>query len=265
MGRDTDAPIGRRDRLVPGGGVLPQVGGDDRRAGPRQPARLSSRQLALVEVVPALVGELGQARRQRRQPDDLPGPPRPAVGPVDPEPVRVVPEVTREEGAVGLDARHEPVPRREAVHRDLDRPAEDLGARQPSESVVGVAPGPHRAGDGDRHRPVVGERLHPAGAECRRIRGGGRAPRPVQGDLLPRGLVPDEPERVAADAAAAAHDDAEDGVRGDRRVHGRTAALQDREARRGREVMRRDDRAPRPARQRDRHERAVHDRDCSCR
>ena len=74
----------------------------------------------------------------------------------------------------------------------------------------------------------------------------------VERDLPAGRGVPDQPERVAADAAAVRHDDAQDGVRGDRRVDGRAAGPQDREPGAGREVMRRDDRAARAAGERDR-------------
>ena len=97
----------------------------------------------------------------------------------------------------------------------------------------------------------------PPAAQRRRIGRGRRAPRPVECELAARGRVPDQPERVATDPAAVALDHGQDGVRGDRRVNRRPARSEDREARRGREVVRRDDRARAAAGQRDRDERPV--------
>ena len=97
---------------------------------------------------------------------------------------------------------------------------------------------------------MPGRRAEAAGVGRRR-----RPTRAVQRGLPSRGRVPDEPERIAADAAAVGHDDGQDRVRRDRRVDRVAAGAQDREPGRGREVMGRDDRAVAAAGERRRDQR----------
>ena len=209
-----------------------------------RPARDPLAEVAVVVRVEPLVGERPEGRRERREPDRArPGatggpraarPRRKPVGPRrDPE-ARVGP----------LDRADQPVPRREPGLGVLDgrrrgpRPATagpSAGGRPPT---TGPRPGtviPSGPRSGIRDSPPAAQRL---GIGRRR-----RPPGAVDRHLLARGLVPDQPERVAADPAAAGHHDAQDGVGRDRRVDGVPAGGEHREPGRGREVVRRDDRA----------------------
>ena len=73
---------------------------------------------------------------------------------------------------------------------------------------VGVAPRADRARDRDRQRAAP-RQLRSARwrAGTRRVRARAGAPGAVERRLPPRRRVPDQPERVAADAAAVGHDD----------------------------------------------------------
>ena len=107
-----------------------------------------------------------------------------------------------------------------------------------------IACGP-RNGQASRPRSRRAAALAPAGAR----------PDPFRADLPSTRGVPDEPERVATDPATAGQHDTERGVRRDRRVHSRAAGPQDGQPGRGREVVRRDDRAVRASGERDRRPR----------
>ena len=112
---------------------------------------------------------------------------------------------------------------------------------------VGVGPGADGARDGDRRTgPRSGIRSSPAAAERRDVSpAAGARPDPLSATCSPARLVPHQPERVAADPAAVRHDDAQHGVRGDRRVHRVAARGQHRQPGRRGEVVGRDDRAAR--------------------
>ena len=102
----------------------------------------------------------------------------------------------------------------------------------------------------------MGEGGEPARPERGRVRARGGAPRSVEGGLGGGGLIPHEPERVAAEAAGLAHHHRQDGVRRDRGIDSAPARPEDAEAGRGREVMRRHHRGGAAPRKRGRRERA---------
>ena len=190
MGRHPDAAVVGRDRLGPGRGVGAQVAHRDPAAGGREPARLALGDVALVEVVEPGRGEALERRRERRHPDDLAGPPAPAVRPEDllePGPGAHDGLDRRERR---LDRRDEPRPRREAVARELDRGREHLRPRQAPEPRVRVAPRSDGARDRDRERPAERQRLQPEIADRRRIGRRGRPPGAVQPVELPRASPP---------------------------------------------------------------------------
>ena len=117
---------------------------------------------------------------------------------------------------------------------------------QPAEPPVGVAPRSDRARDRDRQRPAERDRrVSPRRGAPPASARGRRPARTVERELPPGRRVPDQPERVAADPAAARHDHAEHGVRRDRGIHRRPAGAKDREPGCAREVVRRDHRATR--------------------
>ena len=204
-----------------------------------EPAAASPRawrvaEVAVVERVEPVGGEGLEGRRQRRQADALARPPRPAVRPVDRA------ERRRRGRCVDAIERRGPLDRR---RRSASRPGSPSAAssmagarigppRQPAEPRVGIAPGADRAGHRDRQRPaqrdrrVAGSRAGPP----RQLPAGAR-PEPLSAHLATGRRVPDQPERVAADAAAVRHDHAEHGVRRDRRIDRGAARAQDRRGR----------------------------------
>ena len=66
---------------------------------------------------------------------------------------------------------------------------------------MGIGPRTDGARDGDRQRSVQRQALEAARPQRRRVRGRASSPRAVERVLTPFGGVPDQPERVAADAA----------------------------------------------------------------
>ena len=148
------------------------------------------------------------------------------------------------DAAVRSTADDQPVPGREAGVGVLDGRGEDGVARRAGPSVRARRPrsGPRRA-PRSRAGPRSGIRSRPRSRSACAEAAARRPPRAVERDLLAGRLVPHEPERVAADPAAAGHDDAQDGVGRDRRVDGVAPGGQHREPGGRREVMRRDDRA----------------------
>ena len=237
MGRHRRAAVVGRDRLGPRGRVAAQVLQGDRAPRGRQGAGLVLGRLTRVELVPAQVGHALQGRGEGRQADPLAGTPWTAVGPVDAEPGRVRAERVAADRRGPLDGLDEAAPRGEAIARQLDRGGQQGRPREPAEPVMRVAPGAHRPGHGDRQGAPQRHLSEPSPDQRAGVRGRRRAARPVQADLLAGARVPDQPERVAADAAGAAEDDRQGGVRGDGRVDRRAARPQDVAADRGGQVM----------------------------
>ena len=120
--------------------------------------------------------------------------------------------------SVASTALDQPVPGREAGRCVLDRRRQHRIAGEPPPAAVGVGPGPDRARDRDGERTAQRDAVQAPRAQCRGVHAARRAPGAVERDLLAGRLVPDQPERVAADPAAVGHDHAQHGVRGDRRV-----------------------------------------------
>ena len=124
MGRDPDAAIVDRDRLASRSSVwAARSSAVIAEPAAARPRACRSRELAVVEVVEAVVGEALERRGQRRQADALAGPPRPAVRPVDRWNPASGPSAARPVGAVALDGGDEAVPGREAVRERARWPA----------------------------------------------------------------------------------------------------------------------------------------------
>ena len=100
---------------------------------------------------------------------------------------------------------------------------ERIGQGEAAESVQELNPGIHRSGDVDRQRPALRHRLVAGRTDRldRQRRGGATAAvEPVEPPVTG---IPDEGERVAAEAAGVAVDDGEHRVRRDGRVDGGAA------------------------------------------
>ena len=247
MGRDAHAAVGRLDRRSPGRAVAGEVAGIDRRAGHGQRARLALGQLALVERAEAILGESPEGRRERGQPNDLARPPGPAVRPVDGLEAAGVDMLLLEDRGGSLDRGDEAVPGREPFLGELDGRAEDRPTVQSAGPLVCITPRPNGTRHRDREPAAEGQPRQPSIPECRGIRRARRTSRAVERQLSSCRRIPDQPERVAAEAAAVRHDDGEYRIRRDRGIDRRTARGEDTEARCRREVMWRDDRTARAA------------------
>ncbi len=112
---------------------------------------------------------------------------------------------------------------RETVARVALGRRQQLVQAQPAVQPADVFPRAHRAGDGHAERAAL--RQDPAGQRVERG-GARRAAAAVVRDGAARARVVDDPERVAADAAAGGVDHRQHGVGGDRRVDGVAAAAQ---------------------------------------
>ena len=187
--------------------------------------------------------------------DALTRPPGPAERPVDAQERGVAPERRLDQRRGPLDGLDEPRSMPGSRRRPARWPGPGGRRRQPAEPGVGIGPGADRARHGDGQRPAQRDRLVAGSPQGGRVGAGRRPARPVERDLATGRRVPDQPERIAAEAAALGHDDAQHGVRRDRGVDRRAARSQDRQAGRGRQVVRRDDRAVAAAGHRDRHPR----------
>ena len=241
MGGRRDAAIVQAERRLPGRLVAREIRGGAGGAGRREPGGLARRDLPGVEIGQPGGREPLQGRPKGRKPNPLAKVPWPPVGPVDGVPAACQrPEGRVEDRAGCLDRPHEMLVGREAAPGQLDRGGQQRGNRQVPPARMRVGPGPNRAGDRDRERPAKGQRRQPAGPEGFRVRARRSAARPVERGLGARGLVPDEPERVAPEAARLAHHDGENRVRRDRGVDRAAALPEDAEASRGRQVMRGD-------------------------
>src|SRR5829696_9423896 len=116
---DSHVAVRRRDRLGPGGRMIAQVLGGDRRPDGGQPASLPLREIAVVELVEPDFGEPLEGRRQSREADAFaraPGPPEWAIDLLETRP-----------GAELFDDRRE---------RSLDRRDEAVPGRKPSVSQL---------------------------------------------------------------------------------------------------------------------------------
>jgi hypothetical protein len=121
-------------------------------------------------------------------------------------------------GRGDLDDPGEPRRDGDAVARELDGRFQQDVRCQPAEPFVRIGPRPDRAGNGDRGRTAHRDRAVARRSKGRRVDARCRATGAVQRELRPRSRVPDEPERVAAEAAALGRDDTEHSVRRDRGV-----------------------------------------------
>ena len=253
MRRDPDAAVRRGDRRLPRARVPAQVRNRERRPRRRQPAGQPFAQLAVVVGVEPLAREGGQRARERRQPDPFARSPGTPVGPPHGAEPGAPPGIADRRGRP-LHGADEPVPGREPGLGLLDRGSQDRVPRQPAPPAVRIGPRP----DGARHAdPVRSPERDPVQPGVAQPGGGGPGRRPtgpVERDLFADGLVPHQPERVAADAAAVGHDHAQDRVRGDRRVDRVAARGKDREPGRRRQVMGCDDGAAGAAREAGRDE-----------
>ena len=241
MAGDPDAPVLGGDRVAPRRRVPGEVGGGQRRPGGREAARLPRGDVARVEVVESCIGQPFERARERGQPNHLARPPRPAMRPEDLGEPGTRPHRRLDPGRRDLDAADESVPCREAAPGQVDGRSEDLRSREPPEPGVGVGPRADRARDGDRQRPMEREAFEPASSQGGRVGGSSRSSRAIERVLAAFGGVPDEPERIAADAAEQRPDDGQRGVRGDGRIDRGPTRPQDSETGLRREVVRRDD------------------------
>ena len=247
-----DPAVVEGDGRLPGRGVGAQVGDRDGGPGRLQRSSLLFAQVAVVKGVEALVRQGGEGRRQGRQSDSFARSPGSAVGSVHLEEPGVRPEPCRHVLGRRLHGVDEAIPCRETVPGQLDGRSEDGVARETAVAGMGVAPRADRARHGDGQRAAPRDRGQSAGAQRGGIGPDGSTTRAIEGRLLAESRVPDEPEGITADAAAAGHDHAKDGVGRDRCVHRGPARPQDVQTGRGREVMGRHDRTVRAPGQRDR-------------
>ena len=232
--------------------MLAQVLDEDRRSGGGERPGLALAQVPVVEGIEPVARERFERGGEGRQADALTGMPGAAVWSVHGREAGIGAEFRVDERGGHLHGVDEPVPGREAGTCQLDGRGQRLVPRQAAEPRVGVAPRADRAGHGDAEGPAPREAGQPTAAQCRRIARGCAPPGPVQGVVAGGSGIPDQPEGVAPDAAAAGHHDPEDRVGRDRGIHGGATGSQHVQPGRGRKVMRRHDRAVRAAGQRDR-------------
>ena len=236
VGRDPDAAVVGRDRLAPRRGGA--------RAGPRrvigEPAAARPRawplaELALVERVEALVGERARgspARAGRRT--RSPGSPRPAVRAHD----------LQEAGDPGRSPRR----RRGAAASTASMKPSQAGKPARASSIAGAedrvraTAGPSRACASPHERTAPGTVIDSGprsgivveargrGAPRRR-RAAGARPEPLSATCSPAAASQISQNASPPIPQPFGHDDAEDGVRRDRRVDRRAAGPQDRRAR----------------------------------
>ena len=111
---------------------------------------------------------------------------------------------------------------------------------------VRVGPGADGTRDGDRERAAERDAVQAGCPEPVRVDAGRRPAGPVERNLLAGGLVPDQPEGVAADPASVRHHHAQDRIGRDRGIHRVASRCEDGKACRRRQVVRRDDGAAGP-------------------
>jgi hypothetical protein len=238
---DRPAAIGRGDRLDPLGGERRQVGGGHPAAVSPGEAQDPGADLALVEGVSAVGGELPVRPRQVGIAEQLADPRRPAVEQERAGGHRVA---TEEVFALRPQAAHQ-LGDREAVLGQTDRRRQQLGERPPAEPLEELRPAVHGAGNGDREHPAVRHAADPARAQRLDGEPGRRPAAGVQAEQLALPRVVDQGEQVAADAVAHRRHQARHCVGGDRGVDGVAAARQDHGAGlRRQRMLRRDDAAP---------------------
>ena len=227
------------DRLDPLGRERGQVARLHRAAVRARVGGNRSGDLALVEGGAARRGDRAQGARRGREREALADLRRPAV-----RQERLGPAGLRREQR----RRRQPLPLDDDRHRiaafgDVDRRGEQIGEGELAETLRQRHPARDRAGHGDRVPAAHGRPLRVAAVFLAEVLGRPRRRRPARG-IEPMQLrsVPEDAERVRAEAVAARLDDRHHRRRGDRSIDGVAAALDHAEARLRRERVRgRDD------------------------
>ena len=231
---DGRAAVVEPERRDPIERVVGEIGERVRRAVPLRVGDHRRGQLAAIERVAMRRGDLFERGRHRRAGERLAGKRRPAARHEmfgEPEVVRQ--HRRRQRPFFGDDRRH-----RVPVARIADGGLEQVRERQRAIALRQRGPSGNGAWDGDRFPPALRHRAL-AGVAGRRHRGG-RAARCVE--TCESATVPDDREKVAAEAVAARLDDGQRDRGRERRVDGIAAALEHPDARLGGERLRGGDR-----------------------
>ena len=120
---------------------------------------------------------------------------------------------------------------------------EGVGQGPPAEALDQLRPRVDGAGHIDGERSPLGHGVVAGCSDVVNRQGGGGAAAAVEAVKPALAGIPDERERVAAQAAGVAVDDGQHRVRGDRRVHGAAAGAERLDARSRGQGVRRDDHA----------------------
>ncbi len=243
MAERRQAAVGGRDGRAPVRTMRDEVGVTDGRTGRLRGTRPhDARQVAGVQHLGALSGEVPKRARKRGERDAFAEAPRSSVRSIRPSPVAVRAEGRRR------PARRRPTIRRSPGTRRRARWQAPAGPPRPG-GRSGRAP---RATNRRRRArsPSTGRAraccVRPAAAAAVASGAGGRAAAAIERHDTVRDRVMDEPERVAAQTTGVARDDGERGVDRDGRVHRRATRPQTLDARLRGEVVRARDRAVAP-------------------